>query len=267
MIEDDTLFRLPLLEQTSSEAIEMTRKHLLNYFQVETCLSGCYQRWCQDPVFAKRARLSGTFAFLRNIPSARMNDTLGIRVLRIDPVENLFSFICSSNNHIGRISMMVQHLCRHFGPFIGHYAGHDFYDFPKVHDLTGSDVEAQLRLLGFGYRAKYISKAAQQLCKQSCKPETYLTELRTAPYQDARDALMLLAGVGPKVADCVCLMSLDKRNAIPVDTHVRMIAEKWYNVRIKGKSLTATGYRQIQDHFVNIFGEDAGWAHVVSALS
>jgi N-glycosylase/DNA lyase len=29
--------------------------------------------------------------------------------------------------------------------------------------------------------------------------------------------------VGKKVADCVCLVSLDKLDAIPVDTHVRQI--------------------------------------------
>lgn len=33
------------------------------------------------------------------------------------------------------------------------------------------------------------------------------------------------AQVGPKVADCICLMSLDKTGAIPVDTHVWSIAQ------------------------------------------
>ncbi len=32
-----------------------------------------------------------------------------------------------------------------------------------------------------------------------------------------------LQGIGPKVANCVCLVSLDKMDAIPVDTHVRQI--------------------------------------------
>lgn len=39
----------------------------------------------------------------------------GARMLRQDPVECLFEFICSSNNHISRIGSMVEHLCHAYG--------------------------------------------------------------------------------------------------------------------------------------------------------
>ena len=39
----------------------------------------------------------------------------GARVLRQDPVECLFQFVCSSNNHISRIHGMVERLCRAHG--------------------------------------------------------------------------------------------------------------------------------------------------------
>jgi N-glycosylase/DNA lyase len=59
-------------------------------------------------------------------------------------------------------------------------------------------------------------------------------------------ALCELPGVGAKVADCVCLMSLDKTNAIPVDTHVWQITEKYYMQHLnKTKSLTNKLYKQI----------------------
>ena len=48
-----------------------------------------------------------------------------------------------------------------------------------------------------------------------------------------------------QVADCVCLMSLDKLEAVPVDTHVRQIAERDYKVKIATKSLTDASYKQI----------------------
>ena len=38
-------------------------------------------------------------------------------------------------------------------------------------------------------------------------------------YREAHEALLALQGVGPKVADCVCLMGLGWGEAVPVDTH------------------------------------------------
>ena len=50
--------------------------------------------------------------------------------------------------------------------------------------------------------------------------EEWLESLRGVELSQARRELSLLAGVGPKVASCVCLMSLDKHNAVPIDTHM-----------------------------------------------
>lgn len=48
------------------------------------------------------------------------------------------------------------------------------------------------------------------------------------------------------MADCVCLMSLDKHEAVPVDTHVWQITAKHYMPQlVKTKSLTAKVYKQI----------------------
>ena len=38
-------------------------------------------------------------------------------------------------------------------------------------------------------------------------------------YREAHEKLLELQGVGPKVADCVCLMGLGWGEAVPVDTH------------------------------------------------
>lgn len=48
----------------------------------------------------------------------------------------------------------------------------------------------------------------------------WLESLRKMDLPEVIDALCTLPGVGPKVAACIALFSLDQHHAIPVDTHV-----------------------------------------------
>jgi N-glycosylase/DNA lyase len=126
----------------------------------------------------------------------------------------------------------------------------------------GDGTEQTLRELGFGYRAKYISTTARIIAQE--RLAGWLDGLRKVGYRDAHEALLGLSGVGPKVADCICLMSLDKAEAVPVDTHVWQIAQRDYGFgRGKHKSLTKATYEAIGDHFRKLWGQEAGWAHSV----
>ena len=58
--------------------------------------------------------------------------------------------------------------------------------------------------------------------------ELDLEALRHTPYPEAKDRLMELPGVGPKIADCVLLHSLDKLEAFPIDVWVRRALRDWY---------------------------------------
>lgn len=221
---------------------------LTDYFQLKVKLQPLYKAWAkEDPVFEK---ISSKFS--------------GVRMLRQHPVENLFSFICSSNNNIQRISSMVENLCIHFGTEIWKHEGVSYHTFPSAEQLAKNPmkVEKKLRGLGFGYRAAYIAKSAKQIAENG--GEEYLLKLRTLPYQEARDELLKLTGIGPKVADCVLLMSLDQTAAIPVDTHMFQIAANKYLPHLKGyKSVTDKVYKEIGDHFRSLYGDYAGWAHSV----
>lgn len=92
----------------------------------------------------------------------------------------------------------------------------------------------------------------------------WLESLRTKPYEEAKESLLQFSGIGPKVADCVLLMSLNQPGAIPVDTHVWQIANRDYRVPLrKTKTLTEQNYKIIGDFFRKIHGEFAGWAHSI----
>ncbi|KAI9720470.1 MAG: hypothetical protein M1812_002976 [Candelaria pacifica] len=210
----------------------------------------------------------------------------GVRILKQDAWEALVGFICSSNNNIARISQMhpkVEKLCVHYGPLIGHIDSQPYYDFPSPSALTDPKVEGHLRQLGFGYRAKYLYQTAMMVADE--RDHNWLESLRNPEspnlgakpkdagemkpggrdgYRLAHEQLLALQGVGPKVADCVCLMGLGWGEAVPVDTHVWQIAQRDYKFgKGKHKSLTKATYDAIGDHFRSLWGKEAGWAHSV----
>lgn len=77
----------------------------------------------------------------------------------------------------------------------------------------------------YGLRSKGISRerAQQELTYLMAQPPSQRDEQTSAVMTNYFFPTM--KGVGKKVADCVCLFSLDKLDAIPVDTHVRQIGE------------------------------------------
>lgn len=194
----------------------------------------------------------------------------GARTLRQDPVECLFSFICSSNNHISRIQGMVEKLCSTYGTPLKLDNGVEaiplpevaFYAFPSLAQLSLA-TEEELRDLGFGYRAKFIVGATSLLnsLPEGQEGAAWLMGLRSRPLPEVIEQLNLLPGVGPKVASCVALFSIDKADAVPVDTHVWDIACRHYTPHLRGKTLTPKLHPQIQAAFQSALGEYCGWAH------
>ncbi|GMF03015.1 unnamed protein product [Ambrosiozyma monospora] len=191
-------------------------------------------------------------------------------MLRQQPWENLISFICSTNNNVKRISKMCESLCVNYGTLIevpesmSDHTGVKlemsadplpYYTFPLPDSLASPSVEEELRQLGFGYRAKFIQQTAAMVSKDpallqkltlssvpifssetSGTTENENQQLREMPYEECKEFLLQFKGVGPKVADCVALMSLDKHDIVPVDTHVYQIALRDYKFRSKAKS-------------------------------
>jgi len=168
---------------------------------------------------------------------------------------------------------MVQKLCLQFSPPLilehedkeGHIPKHPF---PSPQTLALPSVEPILRGLGFGYRAKYIQQTSSLLCQRHRDPQRWLLGLRERTYQDAKEELLQLPGVGTKVADCIALMSLDKHEVVPIDTHMVCIAMKRYDFQELAKShntiaITPTLHREIASFFQAKWGTYAGWAHSI----
>ncbi|KAJ4790320.1 N-glycosylase/DNA lyase [Rhynchospora pubera] len=181
--------------------------------------------------------------------------------MRQDPVECVFQFLCSSNNNIKRIEKMVSVL-ESYGSHLGSAGGFEFYQFPSIERLA-SIAETELRQAGFGYRAKYVVGTAKALQGKPGGGEKWLSSLRQMELGAVIDALCTLPGVGPKVAACIALFSLDQHHAVPVDTHVWKIATRYLMPELGGMSLTPKLCNRVAEAFVAKYGKYAGWAQNV----
>ena len=228
---------------------------LRDYFQLDVDLGDLYAQWS--------AACPKVAAVAPHLP--------GMRILRQDPLECLVSFICSSNNNIVRITLMLAKLREAYGDAIAveseavRAAGVlRLFRFPTLAQLQRASEE-ELRALGFGYRAKYIVSTVSKLASR--EGARWLASLRAEPQSAEGDARVLAAlleldGVGPKVADCVALFSLDRRRVVPVDTHVWQIACRDFDRSLtEAKSLTPAVYLRVGELFRQRYGPFAGWAH------
>ncbi|CAN4081330.1 unnamed protein product [Withania somnifera] len=189
------------------------------------------------------------------------NHLEGARVLRQDPLECLIQFICSSNNNIKRITMMVDFISS-LGNYLGAVGGFKFYEFPSLERLAMVS-EQELRAAAFGYRAKYIVGTVEALKSKLGGGTEWLAALRKVDLPEAIVSLCSLPGVGPKVAACIALFSLDQHHAIPVDTHVWKIAIRYLLPELAGTSLTPKLGNRVADAFVRTYGKYAGWAQTL----
>lgn len=143
----------------------------------------------------------------------------GLRLLRQDGWEALCTFIISQNNHIPRIKGIISRLCEQFGPKTpSGRAG-----FPTPGDLAGRTVE-ELAGLRSGFRAKYLLDAANRVYSGVLE----LGPLASLPLPQAREQLMAVRGVGPKVADCTLLFGFGRVEAFPVDVWIGRVMESLF---------------------------------------
>lgn len=143
----------------------------------------------------------------------------GIRVLRQEPWETTVSFIFSQNNNIARNKGMIQRLCESFGEEISPSQ----FAFPSPQLLSHQTLE-ELAPVRAGFRGKYLLDAAQKATADT----SFLTKPYSLPLEEARNWLMQIKGVGPKVADCILLYGFGQLEAFPRDVWIIRAMETFY---------------------------------------
>ena len=182
-------------------------KLLKHYFQIDVDLAKIIRQFPPDPP------LQNALAHCR-----------GLRLLRQNPWETLASFLLSSNKQISHIAQIIEALAQCFQqPILVPKGEPSAWQFPPPEAIADTS-ERRLRRLKMGYRAPYLREAAKAAAERSVN----LTALDKLPYSAAKETLIQLPGVGPKIADCVLLFAYGKQEAFPMDVWVKRALEELY---------------------------------------
>ena len=179
-----------------------------------------------------------------NIKKALMNSS-GIHILNQPVFETIISYIISANNNIKRISRSVNEISKMYGQEV-EFEGKKYYLFPTIEKLKNITTDELLKC-GVGFRARYIKHDLEKITKE---PE-YIKTLKNLNTNDACIKLSSLMGVGPKVADCILLFSMSRKEVFPVDVWVKRVMEKLYFKE-------NTSMKKIREYANVNFGEYAG---------
>ena len=177
----------------------------------------------------------------------------GIRILNQDLVETILSFIISANNNIPRIKKIIERLSESYGKKIV-WNKKNYFAFPSLKQLENVSIE-EYRNLGLGFRDKRIYDTVHMLLNNQVDYKKWYDEKDTLK---VREELLSLAGVGPKVADCILLFSDLKRfDVFPIDVWVRRVMNELY---IKNPDETKVNKKDIEKIAYQKFGNLEGIA-------
>lgn len=163
--------------------------------------------------------------------SLALKNGQGMRILKQDLWETIVTFIISQQNSISKITKSVNILCERFGTKMQYYTGttkedlNYYYTFPTAERIADLSLKTLSDGTMLGYRAKYILKLAKDIRNGSFN----LEELKNLPYEKAMSKLQTVAGIGPKVGNCVCLYGLHLMESYPVDTWMKKVIEEDYS--------------------------------------
>jgi len=156
-----------------------------------------------------------------------------MRFVRQEPAECVPSYVLSVQARMALTKQRLNFLARILGERLD-FKGECYYTFPTPEAL-GDLSEVFLRRHRFGWRSPWVVQSARFM-------EERLASLADAGLEEWRaivDTLRTVrrSGLGLKVAKCIDLFSLERLNAVPVDTWVKKFCSEWYDLEGSDKKL------------------------------
>ena len=168
----------------------------------------------------------------------------GIRILRQEPWETVFSFIVSQNNNIPRIRKIIREMSAAYGENLAEKCGVKVcpvsssgeapmpekcrscglcYSFPTPADIVGApDLMLPSKP---GFRYKYILDAASKISSSEVDIEMIKS---ASSYDITVRELSKILGIGLKVASCAALFGFYNLDAFPIDVWMKRAIDEHF---------------------------------------
>jgi N-glycosylase/DNA lyase len=215
-VDDFTVKARVLSSNTDEDVVNLLRVHLDTVLGLKDDLRSFYRKFAD-----RRDPLSETFPRLE-----------GLRLMRgTNLYESLICSILSQNNSARLWNRTARLLMEYYGERVDFPDGSTSHLFPKPENIAPLTPRQLRAKTSMGYRARPVV----QVSKLIAAGDLDLEEFRRLSYDEALKNLLMLPGVGPKVADCFLLYGIGRLEAAPVDVWIHRIVSKLY---FRGKKVS-----------------------------
>ncbi len=183
----------------------------------------------------------------------------GLRLIRQESWECTVSYMFAQGLSVKVIRQALKKFCAEYGRPLEDVKG--AYSFPEAGDIVSLSADS-LRPFTNNYlaRADRIIRVARAVEAEVVS----LEHLKSISCDSAREAMMALDGIGPKIADCILLFALGHKTAFPVDRWVlRAMNRHFRSIKLLGageEAPTRAQYVKIVKKARTVFGDHCGVA-------
>lgn len=158
-----------------------------------------------------------------------LDKSIGLKMIKQDPVECIVSYIISQNNSVRNIKNSLDLISYKFGDKVI-FLDKEYYLFPSIDKLSKISLE-EFRECKVGFRDRYLVDIISDIVENRLDIN-YIFEMNS---EDSLRYLMSFRGIGMKVASCILLFAYGKYDVYPIDTWVKKYMDVNYGIKDEKK--------------------------------
>ena len=156
--------------------------------------------------------------------SSCLDSSLGLKMIKQEPIECIIEYIISANNSVRNITNSLNLISERFGEKVI-FRNKEYYLFPSIESLLNITCD-DFRECKVGFRDKYLV----EIIKSISINELDVNSVYNMNTEDAMKYLTKFKGIGMKVASCILLFAYQKFDVFPIDTWVKKFMLSDYGI-------------------------------------